>query len=244
MSILLDALAWLVDPANWSGASGIPARVGEHLLIVLATIALAGAVAWPLGAFVGHARRGAAAVAAVTGAARAIPTLGLLTLFGLWLGIGLGAPLIALVVLAIPSLLAGTYAGMHAIAPDIPAAASAIGMTPLQVVARVELPLALPVIIGGLRAATLQVVATATLAAYISDLGVGRYIFAGLKLADYGRMLGGAIVVIVIALALELILALAQRLAVTRVANPAAAFRRHDRIGAIADRPAIERTLT
>ncbi|MGO2110769.1 MAG: ABC transporter permease [Pseudoclavibacter sp.] len=221
MNLLLDAFAWLADPVNWSGASGIPARVGEHLLIVIVTIAVAAAIALPIGALVGHARRGAAAVAAVTGAARAIPTLGLLTLFGLWLGIGLGAPLLALIVLAIPSLLAGTYAGVQAISRDIPDSASAIGMTPLQVVTRVELPLALPVIIGGLRAATLQVVATATLAAYTSDSGVGRYIFAGLKTADYGQMLGGAIIVIAIALVLELLLAGAQRRAVRVVANPA-----------------------
>jgi len=163
-------------------------------------------------------------VASATGAARAIPSLGLLTLFGLWLGIGLEAPLLTLVVLAVPSLLAGVYSGFMAVDPAIPQAARAVGFSAAQVVWRVETPLALPVMLGGLRAATLQVVATATLAAYTADYGLGRYLFAGLKTRDYAQMLGGSLVVIALALLLEVALATCQRLSY-RIADPAGARR-------------------
>lgn len=219
MNYLRQAFSWLTDSSNWSGASGIPARIGEHLLITAIVVGLAAAIAVPVGVLVGHTRRGAAAVGAVTGAARSIPTLGLLTVFGLAFGIGLKAPVLALVILAIPSLLAGTYAGIQAIDPAIPSAAKAVGMSPAQVIGKVEIPLALPVIVGGIRAAVLQVIATATLAAYISDTGFGRYLFSGLKSRDYTQMLGGAFVVILLALLMEVILASLQR-AATRIADP------------------------
>ena len=219
MNYLRQAFSWLTDSSNWSGASGIPARIGEHLLITALVVGLAAAIAVPVGVLVGHTRRGAAAVGAVTGAARSIPTLGLLTVFGLAFGIGLKAPVLALVILAIPSLLAGTYAGIQAIDPAIPSAAKAVGMSPAQVIGKVEIPLALPVIVGGIRAAVLQVIATATLAAYISDTGLGRYLFSGLKSRDYTQMLGGAFVVILLALLMEVILASLQR-AATRIADP------------------------
>ena len=219
MNYFRHASSWLTDSSNWSGASGIPARIGEHLLITAIVVGLAAAIAVPVGVLVGHTRRGAAAVGAVTGAARSIPTLGLLTVFGLAFGIGLKAPVLALVILAIPSLLAGTYAGIQAIDPAIPSAAKAVGMSPAQVIGKVEIPLALPVIVGGIRAAVLQVIATATLAAYISDTGLGRYLFSGLKSRDYTQMLGGAFVVILLALLMEVILASLQR-AATRIADP------------------------
>ena len=219
MNYLRQAFSWLTDSSNWSGASGIPARIGEHLLITAIVVGLAAAIAVPVGVLVGHTRRGAAAVGAVTGAARSIPTLGLLTVFWLAFGIGLKAPVLALVILAIPSLLAGTYAGIQAIDPAIPSAAKAVGMSPAQVIGKVEIPLALPVIVGGIRAAVLQVIATATLAAYISDTGLGRYLFSGLKSRDYTQMLGGAFVVILLALLMEVILASLQR-AATRIADP------------------------
>ena len=219
MNYLRQAFSWLTDSSNWSGASGIPARIGEHLLITAIVVGLAAAIAVPVGVLVGHTRRGAAAVGAVTGAARSIPTLGLLTVFGLAFGIGLKAPVLALVILAIPSLLAGTYAGIQAIDPAIPSAAKAVGMSPAQVIGKVEIPIALPVIVGGIRAAVLQVIATATLAAYISDTGLGRYLFSGLKSRDYTQMLGGAFVVILLALLMEVILASLQR-AATRIADP------------------------
>lgn len=219
VSLINDALGWLADPLNWTGPGSIPVRLGQHLAVTAIVTAIAALIAVPAGMLVGHTRRGAGVVGAVTGGLRAIPTLGLLTLFGLALGIGLVAPILALIVLAVPSLLAGTYSGFLAIDRSVPLAAKAVGMSARQVIATVELPLALPLIVGGLRAATLQVVATATLAAYISDTGLGRYLFAGLKSRDYAQMLGGALLVIAVALILELALAGCQSLA-TRVADP------------------------
>ncbi|MDJ1370328.1 ABC transporter permease [Gulosibacter molinativorax] len=223
MTLFADAIAWLADPVNWSGASGIPARTGEHLLITAGTLAAASLIALPTGVLIGHTGRGAGVVGAVTGAARAIPTLGLLTIFALALGIGLQAPLLALIILAIPSLLAGAYAGIQSIDRTTIDAARAVGMSTGQLLRHVELPLALPVLLGGIRAATLQVVATATLAAYTADFGLGRYLFAGLKTRDYAQMLGGAIIVIVIALVLELSLAALQSAAQARAAPSSSA---------------------
>ncbi len=217
MTLIGEAFAWLADPAHWSGPGGIPVRTLQHVALTAATVVLAAVLALPAGILIGHTRRGGALVGGLTGAARALPTLGLLTLCGLWLGIGPGAPLLALTVLAIPSLLAGAYAGVIAIDSAVPGAARAVGFSPVQVVVRVELPLALPLMVGGARAATLQVVSTATLAAYTADIGIGRYLFAGLKSRDYSQLLAGALLVIVLTLVLDGFLAWAQRSAQARL---------------------------
>lgn len=218
MNLLVDALAWISDPQNWQGSSGIPVRLTQHLAITAVTVLCASLIAIPAGLLIGHTRKGSGLIGGVTGAARAIPTLGVLTLVGLVVGIGAVAPVIALVVLAIPSLLAGAYAGVQAVNRELPQAAKAIGMSSSQVLLRVELPLALPIIIGGFRAAVLQVIATATLAAYVADLGLGRYLFAGLKSRDYAEMLGGSLLVALLALTAELLLAGLQHLAKRRFA--------------------------
>ncbi|MGO3147000.1 MAG: ABC transporter permease [Leucobacter sp.] len=218
MNLFTEAIAWLFDVAHWQGDGSIQERIGQHIWLSFMAVALAGVLAVPAGVLIGHSGRGAGGIGAFTGAARALPTLGVLTVCGLWLGIGVGAPLVALVVLAVPSLLAGAYSGMQSVATETTSAAKAIGMHPGQVVWRVELPLAMPVLVGGVRAAVLQVVATATLAAYTADVGLGRYLFAGLKTRDYAQMLAGAILVILLALVLELVLAALQRLAARRAA--------------------------
>ncbi|QIK64330.1 ABC transporter permease [Leucobacter viscericola] len=219
MNLFSETLAWLSDPANWAGPSGIPTRLGQHLAITAIAVLLAAVISLPAGVLIGHTRRGAGFVGGLTGAARALPTLGVLTLLGLAFGIGLAAPLLALIVLAIPSLLAGAYAGVQSVDPTLPSAARAIGLSPTQVILRVEVPLALPILVGGIRAATLQVVSTATLAAYTADFGLGRYLFAGLKTRDYPQMLGGTILVIALTLALDVVLACCQR-AAQRVRDP------------------------
>lgn len=215
MNLFADALDWLADPANWSGPSGIQQRIVEHLAITGVVVLVAAALAVPLGILVGHTRRGRGAVVAITSGVRAIPTLGLLTILALELGIGLTAPVIALIVLAIPPLLAGAYSGIESVSPAAVDASRGVGMTEWQLVARVEVPLALPVIVGGLRSATLQVVATATLAAYVADAGLGRFLFSGLKQREYSEMLGGALLVAALALILEIALASLQRLLTT-----------------------------
>ena len=163
--LLIESFAWLADPANWGGDAGIWARLVQHVLFTVAVVAVAAVVSIPLGIAIGHTKRGRAVVTLASGAARALPTLGLLTIFALLLGIGLGAPFLALLVLAFPPILAGAYSGVESANPATVDAARAIGMTEWQVVKNVEVPAALPVISGGVRSAILQVAATATLAA-------------------------------------------------------------------------------
>lgn len=243
MSIFIDALAWLADPANWSGPGSIPQRLGEHLRVSLVVLVIAAAIALPVGAAVGHTGRGRDAAVRVTGGLRALPTLGVLTLFGLWLGIGLQAPVLALVILAIPPLLAGAYAGFESVERRTVDAARAMGMREGQIAGMVELPLGLPIVVGGIRAATLQIIATATLAAYIADAGLGRFIFAGLKTRDYPQMLGGSILVILLALLVDGLFAITQRLVVpagvraTRTTEPRS---EPARLGAAVGRPITE----
>lgn len=215
-SPLGQALQWLQDPARWSGPSGIPMRLLEHLGYTALGVAVAALIAIPLGLLVGHTGRGKAPAVAAAGAARALPTLGLVTLFALMMGIGLTAPLLAFVILAVPSLLAGAYSAIEAVNPATVDAARAQGMTEWQILTRVELPLGLPLLIGGVRGATVQVIATAMLAAYVGNGGLGRYIFLGLGSQDYPQMIAGSLLVIALALVLDLMLLLLQRVTAPR----------------------------
>jgi len=217
MTFFLEALAFIADPANWAGPVGIGARLGQHLGITGLSVLLAAVVALPLGLLIGHTGRGRALVIGVTGAARALPTFGMLILFvllGIQFGFGLSlGPVIAvLVILAIPPLLAGAYAGVEAVDRVTVDAARAQGMTEWQILTRVELPLALPLVVGGFRSATLQVVATATVAAYVAQGGLGRYLIEGLRNQDYVRAVIGALLVAALALILDGLFALVQRL--------------------------------
>ena len=217
----LQSLTWLGDPAHWSGPSGIPMRTLEHLGYTALGVAVAALIAIPLGLAVGHTGRFKGLAVTAAGAARALPTLGLVTLFALLVGIGLTAPLLSFVILAIPSLLAGAYSAVESADPVTVDAARAQGMTELQILTRVELPLGMPLLIGGVRGATVQVVATAMLAAYVGNGGLGRYIFQGLGSQDYPQMIAGSLLVIALALVLDLALLLAQRLTAPRGARVA-----------------------
>ena len=210
MSIFLEALSWLTTPANWLGESGILTRSAEHLGLTFLIVVLASLVALPLGTVIGHTGRGRWLVSA-TGAARAIPTLGVLTLAGLWLGIGLAAPTLALLVLAVPPLLSATYSGIASTPRTTVDAARAIGLTESQILAQVEVPHAAGLVAAGVRSATLQVIATTTLAAYTANYGLGRFLYTGLKTRDYAQMIGGAIVVVALALATDALLAFIAR---------------------------------
>lgn len=214
MGEFADAWAWLTNAAHWAGHDGIAVRLGEHLTYTALAITLAAFVAVPLGWYVGHTGRLRGLALGITSGMRAVPTLGVITIFGLLAGVGLRAPLAALVVLAIPSLLAGAYAGIDAIEPETRSAARAVGMTGWQVFTRVELPLGLPLLLGGVRAATLQVVSTATLAAYVGAGGLGRFLFLGLGAQDYPMLLGSSLLVVILAVVLEVALAGAQRIAI------------------------------
>ncbi|MDO5066403.1 MAG: ABC transporter permease subunit [Propionibacteriaceae bacterium] len=220
MSIFLDALGWLLDPEH---APLIVRRLWEHLLFTLAVVGAAAVLALPAGVAIGHTRRFAVAMPLLTSSARALPTLGLLTLTGLWLGIGVLAPFLALLVLALPPMLAGAYSGVASANPVTVDAARAIGLNGRQVLTQVELPVAAPLIVEGIRSTMLQVVATATLAAYTADVGLGRFLFTGLKTRDYAQMLAGAVLVVALALVLDLLLVLAKRAAI-RLADPSSAI--------------------
>lgn len=163
--------AWdfIVDPGNWSGDTGIGTRILQHLWYSVLAVALSAVIAVPIGLLIGHLRRGEIVVVSLVNALRSLPTLGLLTFLVLLMGLGVMPPILALVILGIPPpLLAGTYAGIASVDRGVVEAARAMGMTELQVLFRVEIPNALPLILGGLRNATLQVIATATVAAYVN----------------------------------------------------------------------------
>lgn len=212
MGVLGEAWAWFTTGAHWHGADGVPRRLLEHLGYTALTVLIAIVIAVPLGLWIGHTGRLRGLAVGVTGALRALPTLGLLTLVVLWQGIGLTPPIIALVVLAIPPLLAGAYAGVEAVDRRTVDAARGMGMTEWQVLARVELPLGLPLLLGGLRSSVLQIVATATVAAYIGLGGLGRYVIDGVAIRDYPQTLAGSLIVVALALALDGVFALVQRL--------------------------------
>lgn len=212
----VDSLSWLTDPTHWSGPGGIPMRTLEHLGYTALGVIVAALLAVPVGLYVGHTGRFKGLAVAAAGAARALPTLGLVTLFALLVGIGLTAPLLSFVVLAIPSLLAGAYSAVESADPATVDAARAQGMTERQILTRVEIPLGMPLLVGGVRGATVQVVATAMLAAYVGNGGLGRYIFQGLGSQNYPQMIAGSLLVIALALVLDLALLLAQRVATPR----------------------------
>ncbi|OZD65191.1 ABC transporter permease [Rhodococcoides fascians] len=209
MNIFTDAFAYMTDPANWEGSTGIGARILEHIWYSFIAVVVSSAIAVPVGLLIGHLRRGEVLIVGLVNALRSLPTLGVLVFLVLLIGLGLVPPIIALVLLGIPPMLAGTYAGVANVNADVVDAARAMGMTELQVLFRVEIPNAMPLILGGLRNTTLQVIATATVAAYVNLGGLGRYIFDGLALYSYDRVLVGAILVAVLALVVDGLLALA-----------------------------------
>ena len=207
--------AWFADPSHWSGPSGIPARILEHLFYSGLTLLVAVVLAVPVGAFVGHTGRGGFLVIGVANWLRSLPDLGLLILLVLLVGLGLLPLIVALLVLAVPSLLAGTYAGVNNVDRAVVDAARGVGMRERDILLQVELPNALPLLLGGLRAAALQVIATAAIAAYVSYGGLGRYIIDGRAQHDYTQMAAGAILIAALALVVEAILAGVQRLVVS-----------------------------
>ncbi|OBF03052.1 ABC transporter permease [Mycobacterium sp. ACS4054] len=208
MNFVQHAISYLLTADNWTGPVGLAARVLEHLEYTTIAVGASALIAVPAGLVIGHTGRGTLLVVGAVNGLRALPTLGVLLLGTLLFGLGMGPPLVALMLLGVPALLAGTYAGIANVDPTVVDAARAMGMTEVQVL-RVEARNALPLILGGLRSATLQVVATATVAAYGSLGGLGRYLIDGIKEREFHLALVGALMVAVLALALDGLLALA-----------------------------------
>lgn len=212
MNHFLEALEWVFDGDSWGGPSGLGVRVAEHLWYTVLAVSASVLIALPVGLAIGHTGKGRALAVLSTGAARALPTLGVITFAALAAGIGLTAPMIALIVLAVPSIIAGAYSGVEAVDRRVVDAARAQGLNMWQVLLTVEVPLGLRLILGGVRIATLQVIATVTLAAYVGAGGLGRPLFLGLRTYDYAMMLGVSIVVILLAIAVDTMFIAAQRM--------------------------------
>ena len=202
----MSLFSYLLDPANWGGPSGITALILQHLGYTAAAVAIAAAIGIPLGILIGHTGRGSFLVIGLSNAARAIPSLGLLVLAVTLLSSGVGPIVGVLAILALPPILTGTATGISEADSGAVHAARALGMTGGQMVARVEWPLALPLVISGLRSATLQVVATATIAGFVSGGALGRLLVSGQRNADYSQMFAGALLVAVLAILFDLLL--------------------------------------
>ena len=200
MNVLHFVNAFFSDSAHWHGYDGIPGRLLEHVQYTLMALGLAAAIGLPVGLLTGHTGRGGNAVAFVATAARALPSFGLLVLIAVAVGIGLLPVMIPLVVLAIPPILVTTYEAVRSVDPSPVDAARGMGMHETGILFRVELPVALPLVLSGLRSAAIQVVSTATIAAYVSLGGLGRYIIDGLYQRDYEKVVGGATLTALLAL--------------------------------------------
>jgi osmoprotectant transport system permease protein len=209
MNFVEKAMAYLLTADHWTGPVGLAARTIEHLEYTVLGVGASALIAIPIGLIIGHTGRGTLVVVGAVNVLRALPTLGVLLLGVLVFGLGVGPPLVALMLLGIPSVLAGTYAGITSVDRTVVDAARAMGMTERQVLMQVEVPNAMPLILGGLRSATLQVVATATVAAYASLGGLGRYLIDGVKMREFQLALVGALMVAALALILDALLALA-----------------------------------
>ena len=205
MEYINFAWDWLKSPANWHGSDGIPLRVVQHLGYTGLSLLVAALIALPLGVAIGHFGRGGYLVVNLANAWRAIPTLGLLILMVILIGFSIFAWLIPLVVLGIPPILVNAYEGVAGVDPDLKDAARGMGMTDWQVLWKVEIPVALPLIMLGLRTGAIFVVATATIAAEIGLGGLGRYIIDGLATDNYGEVAGGALLVVIMALLVQVV---------------------------------------
>lgn len=222
MEFLGQVVAWYVDPANWTGSNAIPLRLWQHLSLSAASLGAGVAIAVPVGLYIGHTGRGARFTVAVTNIGRAVPSLGWLGIAfpistGLFHRAGLGflPAFIGLVALAIPPIVTNTYAGLRAVDPELREAARGMGMREIEVLARVEVPVALAVILAGIRVSAVAVVATAPLAALVGGGTLGSYILQGLALSDEVRVFAAAVLVALLALLTELAFAWLQRRAVS-----------------------------
>ncbi|WP_030904543.1 ABC transporter permease [Streptomyces sp. NRRL F-5126] len=223
MSVLTGSWSWLTSAAHWAGPDGITHRLVQHLFLTVVCLALGCAVALPVALVLGHLGKGGALAVNISNAGRAVPTFAVLVLllltpigsYGQW------PTIIALVLFAIPPLLTNAYVGMRGVDPEVVRAARGMGMTGAQQLRGVELPLALPMVLTGVRIAAVQLVATATLAALVGGGGLGRIITAGFSLASTPEVVAGAVLVAVLALLVEGAFALVQRLSQNRAGDAA-----------------------
>lgn len=212
VSLVADTARWLLDGEHWTGPDGVPTRLYEHLYVSGAAVVVAALLALPLAFWLGHVRRGGALVVGLSNASRAVPTFAVLILLvATPVGFGDRATIVALVLFAVPPLLTNAFVGVRDADRDAREAARGMGMSGVQVLRRVEVPLALPLVAAGFRTASVQVVATATLAAYVGGGGLGRLIADGFGRADPAMTAAGGVLVALLALLVEVVLGGVQR---------------------------------
>ncbi|MGW0905210.1 ABC transporter permease [Streptomyces sp. NPDC002853] len=215
MNTISDAWQWLTDSAHWAGDDGIWHRLTQHLVLTVVCLILSCLIALPVAFVLGHLGKGGALAVNISNVGRAVPTFAvlvllLLTPIGQW---GEGPTVVALVLFAVPPLLTNAYVGMRGVDRSVVQAARGMGMTGRQMLWRVELPLAMPLVLSGVRIAAVQLVATATIAALAGGGGLGRIITAGFNLASTPQVVAGAVLVAVFALIVEGLFEIGERLA-------------------------------
>jgi osmoprotectant transport system permease protein len=218
MNFVSETLAFLTNADSWSGPNGIPARLTEHIELSLAVLVVAVLIAMPVGLYIGHTRRATSLAVGLANIGRAIPTFAMMGIllpftqaFDPALGFTLYPTLLAMIILAIPPILVNTYAGVSEVDRDLVEAARGMGFLGGQILRDIEIPLAFPVILGGVRSASVQVIATTTLGAILAGGGLGRFIIDGIAQNDDGMLYGGVVLVAALAMLSELLLSRIQR---------------------------------
>jgi len=235
MTFANQIVQWFLNPAHWQGDGGIPHRTIEHLAMSGASVLTAALIALPVGIAIGHFGRGGFLAINISNIGRAVPSFAVLVIAVELFGIGALPAYIALVALAIPPMVTNSYIGMREVDADVREAARGMGMRESAVLLRVELPIALPLIMAGVRTSAVNVVATATLAALVAWGGLGRFIVDGFGLQDYPMMFSGAILVAILSLIVEFSLAGAQRLSTPAGLRPTKSIRKEEPIGTALD---------
>jgi len=211
-----DVIRWILDPTHWSGSDGIPTHLVEHLRLSAESVLIGALIALPIGIALGHYGRFGNLAMNISNVGRALPSFGVLVIAFYVFGLGDTPIILALTMLAIPPMVTNSYVGMREVDPDVKDAAKGMGYRELARVLRIELPLAVPLVMAGIRTSAVQVVATATLGALIAGGGLGRFIVDGLDQQDYTKAAAGAVLVAVLALATEVSLAGVERILVPR----------------------------
>jgi len=216
VTTITRVVEWFSDPAHWSGPDGIPQRLLEHIQLSAESVVIGAAIALPIGIALGHYGRFGDLAINISNVGRAIPSFGILVIAFQVFGLGDFPIVLCLTALAIPPMLTNSYVALREVDPDVKDAARGMGYREIMQVLKVELPLAVPLLMAGVRTSAVQVVATATLAAIIAGGGFGRYIIDGLAQQDYTKLFAGAVLVGALALATELSLSAVERLLVPR----------------------------
>lgn len=235
MSFIGQVLQWLLSASHWQGDGGIPHRMEEHVLMSAASLAAAMVIALPVGILIGHIGRGGALAINLSNVGRAVPSFALLVIAVELVGIGAVPAFVALVALGVPPIVTNSYLGMREVDHDVREAAKGMGMRDYIVLWRVELPIAIPFIMAGIRTSAVNIVATATLAALVAWGGLGRFIVDGLGQQNYPMLYAGAILVAALSLIVEFSLGGIQRLVTPAGLRSSKSTRKEEPLGTAVD---------